>query len=499
MMKQSTTVELTRGELLAVVDGCASNDRSGSELPDPWGWVDFISNPDVTVAAVERRVLEGRTPLGAQMFKWPKEKGGWRPMAWLDPLDQIFYRAAVGRLVEPITASIDVESVLSARLATQSPAWTFASWNQAIGDRRHLAAQLLDQHPVMGVFDVENFFPNVTRKTLETVYSRLPLHVPSFSAVLDWLDDLASTYRVRGLPTGPEASRMLANGLLGPCDAVVAQTGAPFVRYVDDTWFFVDDLRHYGRIREGYEEQLSVLGLKLNESKSKPLIGDEARNEVERLAIAYLGDTLKDQGVSGLDAALELFSWSMEDPRARKSELRTALRHLATHHDPHPFEVLKEDLDLLGIAPYHWVKYLRALRLHGPTRNLVDDGWLVEGATATLTRRDAYQNLLLLRATTGTRRLSPELGKQILKVATDDSSWSAPVRSWAVRVWSMSEAYRPGVAAEQISVRGDLSTRRAFAMTLKGRSDHNEYIRWCTQVRRTDRDLEPTAAWLEAA
>ncbi|MGZ4717320.1 MAG: hypothetical protein ACXWCB_11580 [Acidimicrobiales bacterium] len=48
-------------------------------------------------AVVGRRVAERR--IGRpHKFDWPKESGGYRPMAWLDPFDQVLLRIAVGQI-----------------------------------------------------------------------------------------------------------------------------------------------------------------------------------------------------------------------------------------------------------------------------------------------------------------------------------------------------------------------------------------------------------------
>lgn len=137
------------------------------EMADPMSWADLRAQPEATVATVAARVASGRTPRRGQVFPWPKEKGGYRPMAWLDPLDQLAYRGAVGRLVAPIVASVDGSAVLSARVSCQPPRWELEPWRRGVAERRLRAAQMLDDHAVMGVMDVKNFFPSVTRAALE--------------------------------------------------------------------------------------------------------------------------------------------------------------------------------------------------------------------------------------------------------------------------------------------------------------------------------------------
>ena len=69
------------------------------DLPDPIQWRDLKFQPDCVAATVRRRFWEGRTPGDVQVFNWPKDRHGWRPMATMDPFDQVAYRGLVGRNV----------------------------------------------------------------------------------------------------------------------------------------------------------------------------------------------------------------------------------------------------------------------------------------------------------------------------------------------------------------------------------------------------------------
>lgn len=256
---------LTKPEIRAALEvgGRLAGD---GEMPDPVGWADLTARPDATVAAVAERLAKGRTPRRGQVFRWPKEKGGYRPMAWIDPLDQMAYRATVGRLVPAIAASVDPTAVLSARVKVRPPRWELEGWGKAIGERRTRGAQMLEEHPVMGMMDVEDFYPSVTRRALEDTLGSLPLHPPTFEWVLGWLDELATVSGIKGLPTGHQPSQVLANGLLVPGDQLLSSLRVPFLRYVDDTWMFLDHEDEFEAIREVYGRQLDTIDLRLNPS-----------------------------------------------------------------------------------------------------------------------------------------------------------------------------------------------------------------------------------------
>jgi hypothetical protein len=97
---------LTKSEIFAVLEVGGSL-AGKSELPDPFAWADLRALPVASTRVIQARLRDGRTPSRGQVFPWPKEKGGSRPMAWLDPFDQMIYRGTVGRLESPAMASID--------------------------------------------------------------------------------------------------------------------------------------------------------------------------------------------------------------------------------------------------------------------------------------------------------------------------------------------------------------------------------------------------------
>ncbi len=207
---------LTRGEIKAATT-LGAEAVAHAELRDPWGWADLTGHPDATVHVVKHRIEVGRTPARAHVFRWPKEKAEYRPMAYLDPYDQIIFRGITGRLVDPIYATLDGDAVSSPRLVHGPPRWRLEHWGKANARRRDLARALLESHSCMGGFDVRNFFPTVRRAALEHAYGHLPLNAPAFELVLGWLDELDESYGVRGLPIGHEGSHALGNGLLASC------------------------------------------------------------------------------------------------------------------------------------------------------------------------------------------------------------------------------------------------------------------------------------------
>jgi hypothetical protein len=472
---------------------------AGGDIGDPFRWCDFAARPDATVAIVQRRLTEQRTPRHGHVFRWPKEKGAeYRPMAWLDPIDQLTYRASVGRLVPPVAAALDVDSVMSFRLARRHYGWELENWRRGNPVRQARSKELLKTHPVMGAMDIQNFYPTVRRPALEGILGQLPVPERTLGFVLDWLDELETVSTIRGLPTGHDASSVLAHGLLIPLDTMLSRLRVPFVRWVDDTWFFVDDLSEYGAIVEAYGRALSLLGLVLHPTKTQPYVGFEALHVIENSAIQYLGEALNDPGPEGLAAGMELFEFAMAAPEERKTELRKALTTLSKHRHLMPLEALRNNTDLLRLGIAQWVIYLRALLSQKNTRHAVGDDWLLDQITRDVTQDHGYTNLCFLRASAEIQ-LAKSSGSRIFDLACSDGAWSSPIRVWAAHNWGRSQDFSHGKALEQVEEQGEYSTRRAFACTLGARRGDRRMATWTKRIRRAEPELEPTAAWLEVA
>src|SRR5690606_15143992 len=130
---------------------------------------------DATVAVLARRLEEGRSPRGGEVFRWPKEKGGYRPMAWLDPFDQLAYHGVVGRFAPAVAASIDHDHVLSTRVVGPPPRWQLEHYGKGQAERTKRGLLLLERHPLLGLLDIKRFFPSVRRPALESTLGALPL------------------------------------------------------------------------------------------------------------------------------------------------------------------------------------------------------------------------------------------------------------------------------------------------------------------------------------
>lgn len=199
---------VTRAELTAAIE-VGGGRAAHSELPDPLAGKDLAFAADSAAAAISRRIEDGRTPALAQIIRWPKESGGFRPLVWLDPLDQAVYHAIVGRFLRPIERRIDRRRVLSARPERARRSWTLKPHTRAIHERRERALALIVSQPcgALGLFDIRDYYPSVTLPLLARVLDDLPVADASVAYLISWLQRLRDHSGVRGLPIGPEAQQ----------------------------------------------------------------------------------------------------------------------------------------------------------------------------------------------------------------------------------------------------------------------------------------------------
>jgi Reverse transcriptase (RNA-dependent DNA polymerase) len=492
---------ITRAELTASIE-VGGRRAAISELPDPLAWKDLAFAVDAAAAAITRRVDDDRSPARAQLFPWPKDSGGFRPMTWLDPLDQAAYHAIVGRFIEPIERRIDRVRVLSARPERARRSWTLEPFSPAIHERRERAQALIDSQPrgALGLFDIRDYYPSVTISLLAVVLSALPIPDISVRYLLRWLQHLHDYSGVHGLPIGPDASSVIGNVLLSSADECIAARHKEFMRYMDDTWVFLEDPRSFVSLRATYDAHCGNLGLKLNEEKTRAVTGSDRYSVVSSAAIEYASDALRSHDEFGREAAIALFEYAVEAPVERKAELRRALTELTKHADLGPVRALEENPSLLRPAVGQWTSYLCELLQRRATRRKIDHDWIVQKATRVVGQEHAHEALTFLRVACHRNcDLNKKRGRALFSVAARRDGWQAPMRVLAAFAWGQSKAWREYTAIEMVEQMGDFSTRRAFAATLKAQASERRKPLLAEKVRLADPDLKPTADWLRLA
>ena len=220
--------------------------------------------------ALERVELLSYDPRDCFQMTAPKQRTLVRPVHLPDPIDGILYTALVLRLAPAIQAERDAyqaEVVFSCRFLSEQSGTkdTFRSdWD----GKNARVRQLCSEYTYVVATDIVDYFSRVYLHRLENSVAALsgdPLATRSLMRFLEaW--SAGTSY---GVPTGPLASRFLAEALLVEVDQYLASCGITFVRWVDDYWLFANSEADAVKAIFRLGERLNATqGLSLNASKT---------------------------------------------------------------------------------------------------------------------------------------------------------------------------------------------------------------------------------------
>lgn len=485
---------VTRTEITGAVAATATV-AEGALAADPICLADLRAAPDEAISVVARRLADRTTPLAASTFSWPKDDGTSRTMTYLDVFDEVLYRAVVGRFVRQIEAQIDRDHVLAAQLASGKPFWRLRDHGGAIARRTDLALEFLERRDVsfLATLDVENFFYDVTPTVVARVLApvRGPGQTKSF--LIDWLSRTSAASGSGGLPVGHQPSSVLGNYLLVRADPAVNAANA-WLRYMDDTWTFIEREDHADAIYGAYSQSLAHLRLRVNDSKFKVYDTIEAQEVVRSSLNDYLDSSLHDPDVGSEDARA-LFEFAIENPYGQRRELRRALTVLRKREDTYAVPAIQQAPGLLGPAPEHWDRYLRTVAA-GVGRNALDLDWVAEGLVAPRSGHPDVERLVFLRVLAAGQP-SKARGRELAEMAVD-ARMPAPVRVAAAAAWGRSKGSKRDRAVDAALAAPDFPTRRAFAATLKQKASDERLRAALDRLRSADAELEPTLRWIAA-
>ncbi len=197
-----------------------------------------------------------------------------RKLAVLDPALARRYTALVAAVASDVERRLS-PSVLANRVAECSadpPTLQLASWRN---ERAAFAAglrRLGRRSPCLVFADVRDCYGSIAPGVVAASLLGLGCEPRSARAVVALLEGLAEPGG-RGLPVGPAASSVLANAVLARVDEALARAGASHLRWVDDVVVSARGQRDAERRLELLRGVLAGLGLELNESKTRIVLG----------------------------------------------------------------------------------------------------------------------------------------------------------------------------------------------------------------------------------
>jgi hypothetical protein len=217
-------------------------------------------------------VDDARRPLHSPQFLLvPKRGGGERRLTVLHPLDDAAYRRVVAKL------SCMLERVLGPEVAANrvrsSVPFRLRSWRwerSAFEGRRGVLAA---RSEVVVKTDVRECYPSIKPEVAEAAFVGLGARaVRPLRRMLERFADAG----VMGLPIGPDASAVVANAVLASVDEAARRSGAVHLRWVDDVWASCRDERQAAEVLDRIREALAVIGLSVNERKTRVMDRAEA-------------------------------------------------------------------------------------------------------------------------------------------------------------------------------------------------------------------------------
>jgi reverse transcriptase-like protein len=483
----------TRGELGASVKAGRRWART-RDLPDPAGWKDFASQPELFWERANARLTSDRFPIRAHVFPLPKPGDGERSLTWLDPFDEAILRVVVGRAAPAIGRACKREVVFSYVLAGSGPGWSTERPAFSNRRRREAATQRLDDQRCsgLGTLDVANYYPTIKPKLLSRVLIELGSPVGAARTIASSLEALRQAGAPSGLPLGFEGSGLLGNAVLVPADEAIHRRKLAVIRYTDDSWVFLEDLDVWQALLQDYAVELNALGLTLNSSKTKlhtKAWGDPC-GVISRSEFDY---SVADQVETSDERALAILERACSDRIAMGFvAVRYALGSLQSQKSALAVPLLEERPWVLEELPVATGGYLLEISRQKRTRKCIDRDWIVDRATCPRDDRGLAAQLHACRVASELR-VGRSQGDKLLSLASDSDGGHAPLRCSAASAWGRSSTWSHDTAVQAAEASGDLNVRRSFVLSLRGHQDRTTRAA-CNHLLRVEPDLSPTLA-----
>lgn len=235
--------QLTEPELQNAFDAIEHHGYSGL-VPEPPEWSVIKDNWAIVRQRIATIDLDVYTPNAPMILFAPKSRATVRPVCLLHPVDLIIYSALVLIIKDdlereriPIRAgrvfSYRAERSLN-RFYGTSP--SHADYKEECSRKAQRAST-----SVVAIADIADFFPRIYQHRLENVIEASANAARTRDVARVLVRKFISLLFDRnsyGIPTGPYASRLLAEAVLIDVDAALLADGADFVRWVDDYTIF---------------------------------------------------------------------------------------------------------------------------------------------------------------------------------------------------------------------------------------------------------------------
>lgn len=244
----------------------------------------------------------------------PKSRLGFRISTQLDPLDAIIYNAILFEINEDIEKARlpkELEVVYSFRLSPNSDGTLYD--NQFNWDSFNKKAEeyvLSEKFAYVVVTDIADFYHSIYLHYVETILRECVVKSGKASHAETLINIVKAMYikqTHKGLPVGPQFSRVVAELILDEVDRVLLDEGFTFIRYVDDYRIFCNyEDEAYEKLIFLAQTLYDLRNLKLNENKTHILGLDKftqvylitPKERVEESGINRFYELVEELGIS---------------------------------------------------------------------------------------------------------------------------------------------------------------------------------------------------------
>jgi excisionase family DNA binding protein len=256
-----------------------STDLSEAPVPDILRWEDEAAD-QMTVLDGARNRLEGGQLGDAIEVRVDKDALSTRPMIMLGLEDRVAYQALVASFSEKIESKTP-DAVFSARLA-RSDRYFFlrapdrwGAWRQQALDALKAGGEWL------AITDLTAYFETIPHRQLLADLQLMNVDADTTGVLREMLDRW-SVSEGRGLPQGPNASRLLGNLFLLPIDQAMLDSGWRYSRFLDDILIVTNTRAEAVEAVRQFQDECRVRGLIMSSAKTNLLHGEAAQKHLTR-------------------------------------------------------------------------------------------------------------------------------------------------------------------------------------------------------------------------
>lgn len=384
----AASVPFSDAELDLAVQHLLSVDLSELWIPDVLRWGDLVHDAPSLRSRVRERV-RAQPPEPATEVRVPKNALASRSGLMLDFIDRVAYQAAVARLAPDVEAATS-DRVFSSRLSSDGKYFLEHSVRRYVSWRTSYLSRLREAGGLLVLSDLNSYFDTIDQPTLLRELEELTGQPETIGLIRAQLKQW-SVLLHRGIPQGPNASRLLGNAYMLPVDQAMLDGGFDYWRYMDDIAIIVADHAEASRAVASLEHACHARGLLVSSAKTLVQTLEEAEKDVGKESKDFAEYLLQADAARGMVALRRIFAGAVPaSGPIDVSDAKFALWRLARRLDGRVMNRLLARLDDLGPVASVSAVYLRQFLsrprvvdaitdfLHDPERNTSDylECWL---------------------------------------------------------------------------------------------------------------------------